>query len=113
MGMYDSVIVKCPTCSKEAELQSKSGECLMNRYTLADAPADVLIGVNFCSPSLCSDCGTWFSIDVDGTPKAVPERWHGYCEKFPDEIELGAFLSVMQGLQAVRTVAIRQQVSCR
>lgn len=29
MGMYDSVMVRCPKCGEEHEFQSKSGECLL------------------------------------------------------------------------------------
>lgn len=63
MGMYDSVIVKCPNCDNEHEFQSKSGNCLLNVYTLENCPDDVMANVNRHSPYKC-DCGTVFHVDV-------------------------------------------------
>ncbi len=67
--MYDSVIVKCPTCGEEHEFQSKSGECLLDVYTLENCPDDVMANVNRHSPNKC-DCGTLFQVDID-TRQAV------------------------------------------
>lgn len=63
MGMYDSVMVKCPNCGREHEFQSKSGECLLDVYTLEDCPEDVMKNVNRHSPCKCV-CGTWFHVDI-------------------------------------------------
>jgi hypothetical protein len=32
MGMFDSVLLPCPHCGEEVELQSKSGECSLECY---------------------------------------------------------------------------------
>lgn len=56
MGCFDSVIVKCPSCKKEVEFQSKSGDCTLSRYTLEEAPEDVLKDVNRHSPVSCLGC---------------------------------------------------------
>jgi len=109
MGLFDSVMVPCPACSEEVEFQSKSGECSLCKYTLANTPANVLSGINLTSPSLCEGCGTWFSIDADATPKAVPEKWHGYCEQFSSNVDLGAFIMTMNKIRATRP---KRPVSC-
>jgi RNase P subunit RPR2 len=69
MGMYDSVMVSCPKCGKEHEFQSKSGDCLLEVYTLENCPDDVMANVNRHSPCKC-DCGTLFQVDI-ATRKAV------------------------------------------
>lgn len=67
--MYDSVMVKCPKCGEEHEFQSKSGECLLDVYTLENCPDDVIANVNRHSPYKCY-CGTLFQVDI-ATRKAV------------------------------------------
>lgn len=63
MGIFDTVLVNCPKCGQEHEFQSKSGECFLRTYTLADCPDDVMINVNRHSPKLC-DCGMLFQVDI-------------------------------------------------
>ena len=63
MGMYDSVIVKCPKCGAEHELQSKSGDCYLNIFTLENCPDDVMANVNRHSPYKC-DCGISIEVDI-------------------------------------------------
>jgi len=67
--MYDSVMVKCPKCGEEHEFESKSGECLLDVYTLENCPDDVMANVNRHSPYKC-DCGTKFQVDIP-TRRAV------------------------------------------
>ena len=69
MGMYDSVIVKCPKCMAEHEFQSKSGDCLLNVFTLEDCPDDVIVNANRHSPYKC-DCGVSIEVDISSR-KAV------------------------------------------
>lgn len=64
MGMFDSVMVPCPTCGIEQEFQSKGGGCDLAIYTLADAPPDVLSDINRHAPYTCGECGTKFSATV-------------------------------------------------
>lgn len=66
MGMYDSVMVPCPECGQYAEFQSKSGMCLLDTYSLGDAPDDVLMDVNRHSPHKCEKCGTKYSVEING-----------------------------------------------
>jgi len=63
MGMYDTVMVPCPKCGKEAQFQSKSGDCLLDVYDLSDCPDNVLANVNRHSPEEC-DCGAVFAVNV-------------------------------------------------
>ncbi|WP_156829747.1 hypothetical protein [Methylovulum miyakonense] len=57
MGMFDSVYVPCPKCGELNEFQSKGGDCLLNEYTLENAPANVLLDINRHSPSLAETAG--------------------------------------------------------
>ncbi len=61
--MYDIVLVNCPTCGREEQFQSKSGDCVLGIYTLETCPKDILEDVNRHSPYTC-DCGTLFEVDV-------------------------------------------------
>ncbi len=69
MGMFDTIMVKCPKCGEEHEFQSKSGECILDVYTLDNCPDDVMADVNRHSPCDC-DCGEKFKVDIP-TKKAV------------------------------------------
>ena len=42
MGMFDSLIVQCPSCSQDVEFQSKGGKCQLIRYTCVNVTMDVL-----------------------------------------------------------------------
>ena len=64
MGMFDSVWVKCPKCGTENEFQSKSGECLLDNFSLEKCPIDVLANVNRHSPCHCL-CGAFYEVDVE------------------------------------------------
>lgn len=63
MGCYDTVIVNCPKCDQEHYFQSKSGECLLENYTLEGCPDDVMANANRHSPYKC-DCGVSIEIDI-------------------------------------------------
>lgn len=70
MGMFDTVMVPCPTCGKRVEFQSKGGECNLNYYDLDQAPANVLSDINRHSPYTC-ECGAMFAVRVYTI--AIPE----------------------------------------
>lgn len=63
MGMYDSVYVKCPKCGIENEFQTKSGECLLNNYSLKNCPDNVLKDINRHSPIHCN-CGADYKVNI-------------------------------------------------
>ncbi len=65
MGMYDTVMVPCPACYEYAELQSKSGKCNLETFSLDDAPDDVLLDLDR-GPLRCRKCGTHFAIEIKG-----------------------------------------------
>lgn len=58
MGMFDSLYMDCPNCGhkKSLEFQSKSGECLLNEYTVENIPNEVLAGLHSYG-SKCRNCG--------------------------------------------------------
>ena len=41
MGMFDSVIARCPKCGSEVEFQSKAGECQLRRYSINSVPPEI------------------------------------------------------------------------
>lgn len=63
MGMFDSVMLKCPACNAEHEAQSKSGPCLLDEYTLENAPDVVMQDVNRHAPFECA-CGYRIQVDT-------------------------------------------------
>lgn len=56
MGIFDSVHVKCPTCGKRSELQTKV-RCEMGSYAGENVPADIAIGVSGARFDCCGE--TW------------------------------------------------------
>lgn len=70
MGVYDSIWVPCPNCQKPYEAQTKSGPCILDVFTLADAPDDVLEDVNRHAPFTC-ECGCEFKV-IGRKTMAVP-----------------------------------------
>lgn len=61
MGLFDSVMVPCPKCSKPVEFQSKEDEAYMNVYSLENAPTRILYDImNW--PEYCESCGQWFAL---------------------------------------------------
>lgn len=64
MGMFDSVQVPCPKCKRIEEFQSKSGDCILEVYTLENVPANVVLGINRHSPYECRECKTKFAVRV-------------------------------------------------
>lgn len=64
MGMFDEVLVRCPSCEKEQTVQSKGGDCILALYDLNEAPADVLSDVNRHAPFECVACGCLFKVEL-------------------------------------------------
>jgi hypothetical protein len=60
MGMFDSVMFKCPSCGAEIEAQSKCGECRLDRYDPSMVPVDVVAGLD--KDVYCDKCKKSFVI---------------------------------------------------
>ena len=60
MGMFDSVMFKCPKCGHEIEAQSKSGSCDLKVYRSDKIPDAVIDGLWIYGP--CDGCGTKFKV---------------------------------------------------
>lgn len=75
MGMFDSVIARCPECGTPNEFQSKGGPCRLERYHLRNAPPLVLADVHQ-EPVMCDGCGQMYHVYVQLTAVAtvVPGR---------------------------------------
>jgi len=76
MGMFDTVMVPCPSCGEVCAAQSKGGECMLANYELDEAPANVLMDVNRHGPFKCEKCGEIFRVEVTvtATAKTLPVR---------------------------------------
>lgn len=69
MGCYDSVIIPCPACGTEQEVQTKGGECLLRTFKLKDAPTDVLWDINRHAPFVCDACKKKFVVSFNWASK--------------------------------------------
>ena len=74
MGMFDTVVAKCPACGGEVAFQSKGGDCTLDRYDLEDAPQDVLSDTHRLGRHTeCDDCGRGYKIEVKVTAVLKPD----------------------------------------
>lgn len=67
MGMFDSIMVPCPKCGTRIGFQTKSGECILAVYELAEAPQDALEDVNRHAPRTCPSCFATVHVEFDTT----------------------------------------------
>ena len=65
MGVYDTIVFKCPSCGVELYAQSKSGACSMADYTIDSVPLSVANDANRHAPFQC-DCGKKWFLTVEG-----------------------------------------------
>ena len=57
MGMFDSVMAKCPDCGELVEFQSKAGHCDLVEYKTYEVPTEIAIDI--CGDEVaCKGCGT-------------------------------------------------------
>lgn len=63
MGMFDTVIVRCPLCNTKMEFQSKAGDCELNEYEVYEVPVVVAQDING-STDWCPSCGKRIEIRV-------------------------------------------------
>jgi predicted RNA-binding Zn-ribbon protein involved in translation (DUF1610 family) len=64
MGMFDTVLIPCPTCGQDYPEQTKAGACLLEEYTFDNAPPEVLASINQYAPFTCDNCGTVFAVHI-------------------------------------------------
>ena len=74
MGCYDTIEVPCPECGKIEYFQSKSGERMMENYTLENVPDDVLDDINRHAPYKCRECDTTFCVLIKRLAMSVKWR---------------------------------------
>ena len=72
MGMFDSLYVECPECCTQVEFQSKSGECILARYTPDNIPLKILTDLDGQSRS-CPKCGRGVFLHVAHGPRLEVE----------------------------------------
>ena len=71
MGMFDSVLARCPECGGNVEYQSKAGACLLKDYTTDAVPLNIAASINEDIES-CDSCGeTWKIVADDLRPPTV------------------------------------------
>lgn len=76
----NTVMVPCPKCGVVVPIYSKSGLCNGTTYSFADAPDDVMNGVNYGAPFICNNCSTNFYVKTfsKGVHRSV--EWTPECE---------------------------------
>jgi hypothetical protein len=70
MGMFDTVVVFCPSCNAENEFQSKAGECRLKRYKYTSVPQEIAISLAGSSTP-CIACGMDITLEYEGAPTGV------------------------------------------
>ena len=74
MGMFDTVIFKCPRCGKEVQEQTKVGRCVLAYYEEKEVPVGIaqsLDGDTIC----CYECNGVFTIKSEYPfPTTVPMK---------------------------------------
>lgn len=55
MGMFDTVVVKCPSCNNEVEFQSKAGDCYLDVFPIDVVPISIAIDLDH-NTATCNKC---------------------------------------------------------
>lgn len=61
MGLYDRIHAECPNCGATVEFQSKALDCMMDVFTLENAPVEVVYDT-MNDPHKCTKCGEWCAL---------------------------------------------------
>ena len=72
MGMFDTVVVKCPHCVEDVEMQTKTGPCVLDVYTIDNLEMSVAVGV--IGVNHCHNCHGAFKIELETQPKFVVKK---------------------------------------
>ena len=70
MGMFDSVIAKCPMCDGDVEFQTKAGDCSLRTYTSNEVPLKLAAAIQG-DISSCDSCGAIWRIEADVLPPPI------------------------------------------
>lgn len=73
MGSFNEIIIQCPKCCKEIEIQSKGGTCDFERLPIEEASLGDLDEIVTFSEPRCEDCNISIKIIVQ-TVVTVRER---------------------------------------
>lgn len=71
MGMFDSVIARCPQCGEAVEFQSKAGDCQLLEYSSQAVPAEIAVSLDGCHAT-CHACGYMVTLRLREPVKSVP-----------------------------------------
>ena len=63
MGVFDAIILKCPSCAADVRLQSKSGPGFCQETPGSIVPIEVAAGL-VGDKSLCTGCGVLLNVRV-------------------------------------------------
>lgn len=70
MGMFDSLMLRCPHCDHLNEEQFKDGDCTLSMFTLDDLPKHLL--PRFDGRSItCLACTKTFQIKIEYQPTGI------------------------------------------
>lgn len=71
MGMFDTVVGRCPKCQEAVDFQSKAGECTMERYYHTSVPPEIASDIDQDIES-CPKCGFLVRIKIPEHAATIP-----------------------------------------
>lgn len=66
MGMFDTLVIKCPSCNEDVEEQTKSGPCMLYTYEWENCSDNMKYG--FTGRHRCYHCKSEFEVKVKTRP---------------------------------------------
>lgn len=74
MGMFDRVVFTCPSCGASVEVQSKSGDCMLDSFGPDMVPIQIAASIEGDTVH-CESCnGTFVVCSAMEVPKTVSLR---------------------------------------
>lgn len=70
MGMFDSVMFRCPKCDSQMEVQSKAGECTLREYEPWSVPESIAKDIAG-QTAFCDNCDKQYRVGGEGAEKTV------------------------------------------
>lgn len=80
MGMYDSVVARCPSCGEKVEFQTKMGPCELRKYKPSSVPVIIAAALDG-SVEACA-CGARVTLR-----STLPKNAYMHTELATDEDE--------------------------